>query len=94
MAGVRIALHVTPKAGRDLVAGWRGSELQVHVRAAPESGKANAAACHVIASALDVPPSQVRVLTGRTSRHKQLEVEGVGESAVRAVFGDPPESLW
>jgi hypothetical protein len=94
MAGVRIALHVTPKAGRDEVVGWRGAELQVHVRTAPESGKANDSACRVIASALGVPPTRVRVLRGQVSRHKQVEVEGVDEETTRAVFGEPPEALW
>jgi hypothetical protein len=94
VAGVRIALHVTPKAGRDEVVGWRGSELQVHVRAAPESGKASGAACRVIASALGVPPTSVRVLRGHVSRHKQVEVDGVDGGAVRAVFGEWPEALW
>lgn len=94
MAGNRIALHVTPKAGRDAVVGWRGSELQVHVRAAPESGKASAAACRVIADALGVPPTSVRVLRGHISRHKQVQVDGVDEGAVRAAFGEPPEALW
>jgi len=94
MSGVRIALHVTPKAGRDAVVGWRGSELHVHVRAAPESGKASDAACRVVAAALGVPPTSVGVLRGHVSRHKQVQVDGVDEEAVRAVFGEPPEALW
>lgn len=94
MAGARISLHVTPKAGHDEVVGWRGSELQVHVRAAPESGKANDAARRVIADALGVPPTSVRVLRGHVSRHKQVQVDGVDEAAVRAAFGEPPEALW
>ena len=94
MLGARIALHVTPKAGRDEVVGWRGSELQVHVRTAPESGKASDAACRVIAAALGVPPTNVRVLRGHVSRHKQVQVDGVDADAVRAAFGEPPEALW
>jgi len=94
MAGVRIALHVTPKAGRDAVIGWRGSELQVHVRAAPESGKASDAACRAVAAALGVPPTSVRVLRGHVSRHKQVQVDGVDEDTVLAALGEPPETLW
>ncbi len=37
----RLAVHVTPKSGRDEVVGWRGSELAVRVTAPPEGGKAN-----------------------------------------------------
>ncbi len=92
MASVRIAVHVTPRAARDEVAGWRGSELAVRVTAAPADGKANAAAERVVAAALGVPKSAVAVVRGHTSRHKQLTVEGVDEAEARRVFGEePPE---
>lgn len=91
---MRIAVHVTPKSGRDEVAGWRGGELSVRVTAPPEGGKANAAACRVIAAALGVPKGAVRVVRGEASRHKQLEVDGVGEAEARAAFGTPQEGLF
>lgn len=91
---VRIAVHATPKAGRDEVCGWRGDELSVRVTAAPEGGKANAAVCEVLAKALGVPKSAVRVVRGDTSRHKSVEVEGVGDADVRAAFGEPEERLF
>lgn len=87
---MRIALHVTPRSGRDEVAGWRGGELLVKVTVAPEGGKANTAVCALIARALRVPKSAVSVMRGETSRHKQVEVAGVTEADVRRVFGDPP----
>ena len=91
---MRIAVHVTPKSGRDEIAGWRGGELSVRVTAPPEGGKATAAAGALIASALGVPKGAVRVVRGQTSRHKQLEIDGVGEADVRAIFGEPGERLF
>ena len=90
----RIAVHLTPKSGRDEVAGWRGGELSLRVTAAPEGGKANAAACALVAGALGVPKSAVRVVRGQTSRHKQLEVDGVGETELRTAFGEPEAGLF
>ncbi|MBF4509170.1 MAG: DUF167 domain-containing protein [Aeromicrobium sp.] len=90
---MRIAVHVTPKSGRDEIAGWRGSELAVRVTAPPEGGKANAAVCVVVADALGIPKRDVRVVRGESSRHKQLEVDGVGETEVRAAFGEPEPGL-
>jgi hypothetical protein len=90
---MRIAVHVTPKSGRDEVAGWRGSELAVRVTAPPEGGKANAAACVVVADALGIPKRDVRVVRGESSRRKQLEVDGVGETEVRAAFGETDPGL-
>lgn len=94
MTSLRIALHVTPKSGRDEVAGWRGGELSVRVTAAPESGRATAAACAVVAHALGVPKSSVRVVRGETSRHKQVLIDGVTSDDVTAAFGRPEETLF
>jgi hypothetical protein len=88
---MRIAVHVTPRSARDEVAGWRGGELSVRVRAVPEGGKANTAVCTAVAKALGVPKSAVDVVRGGASRHKQVEVEGVTDADVVRVFGRPPE---
>jgi hypothetical protein len=88
---MRIAVHVTPRSARDEVAGWRGGELSVRVRAVPEDGKANTAVCAAVAKALGVPKSAVDVVRGGASRHKQVEVEGVTDADVVRVFGRPPE---
>lgn len=91
---MRISVHVTPKSVRDEVAGWRGGELSLRVASAPEAGKANAAACTLVAESLHVPKSAVRVVRGQTARHKQLEIDGVSEADVAAVFGAPEPGLF
>lgn len=91
---MRIVVHVTPKSGRDEVAGWRGGELSVKVTAPPEGGKANAAVIAVLASAFGVPKSAVRVVRGASSRHKMFEVDGVGEDDVHRLFGESPDRLF
>ncbi len=90
---MRIAVHVTPKSGRDEVAGWRGGELSLRVTVAPEGGKANAAVCALVARELGIPKSAVTVVRGQSARHKQLEVDGVGASEVAAAFGEPEQGL-
>jgi hypothetical protein len=80
---------VTPRAGRNEVAGWRGDELHVRVTAAPADGKANDAVCVAVAHSLGVPKSAVRVVSGGASRHKTLEAEGVSADDVREAFGQP-----
>jgi len=89
-----LAVHVTPKSGRDEVVGWRGSELSVRVTAAPESGKANSAVCVVVAKRLGVPKTSVRVIRGDISRHKILEISSVDEARIAEEFGAPDESLF
>lgn len=90
----RIAIHVTPKSGRDEVTGWRGGELSLRVTAAPEGGKANAAACALLADRLRVPKRAVRVVRGEQSRHKQIEIDGVGETELTETFGEPEAGLF
>ncbi|MDZ4654431.1 MAG: DUF167 domain-containing protein [Coriobacteriia bacterium] len=84
----RIALHVTPKSGRNEIVGWRGGELSVRVTAPPEDGKANAAVRKLLAGALGVPKTAVRVVRGDTARHKTLEIEGMAEEDLVRTFGN------
>jgi uncharacterized protein len=89
-----IAVVVTPKSGRNEVAGWRGNELVVRVTAAPEGGKANAAVCKTIADALGVAKSHVRVMRGDIARHKIVEIDGLSEGDLRAALGEPDAPLF
>lgn len=91
---MRLAVHVTPRSARDEVAGWRGDELQVRVRAVAEGGKANAAVCAVVARELGLSKSAVVVSRGHTSRHKSLAIEGVSEEAIASAFGEPEDRLF
>jgi uncharacterized protein len=79
-AGVILAVRLTPKAGRDEIAGVDtfGGEavLKARVRAAPEAGRANDALERLIAHWLKVPPSSVKVAQGGKSRLKQVLIEG------------------
>ncbi|PKQ17401.1 MAG: hypothetical protein CVT67_00945 [Actinobacteria bacterium HGW-Actinobacteria-7] len=90
----RIAVHVTPRSGRDEVAGWRGSELSVRVTSPPEDGKANAAVCRTLATSLGVAKSTIKVVRGGGARHKVVEIDGVGDEIIEQVFGRPDESLF
>lgn len=68
--------------------------MAVRVTAPPEGGKANAAVQKVVASALGLPKSSVKVVRGQTARVKALEIDGIDESGIRKVFGEPEQSLW
>ncbi|BAK44156.1 DUF167 domain-containing protein [Eggerthella sp. YY7918] len=78
-----LSVHVTPRAGRDEVAGVKtfpdGEAVCVRVCAPPDGGKANKAVCKLIAEALGIPKSRVNVNAGHTSRRKRLAVECASE---------------
>ena len=79
--GLRIVVRVTPNAGQDRIEGTEirddgGAVLRIRVSAVPDRGKANAAAAQLLAEALAVPKSAVRLISGATARLKTLEIEG------------------
>jgi uncharacterized protein (TIGR00251 family) len=85
--GLRIVVRVTPKSSRDGLDGIveladGRAVLRVRVRAVPEGGKANTAVARLIAKALGVPASTVRIETGETARLKTLLVVGAGDAAL------------
>ncbi|WP_337189342.1 DUF167 family protein [Phenylobacterium sp.] len=91
----RLAVRVTPKGGRDGVDGWAADEagrlvLKVRVSSPPADGAANAAVVALIAKALKVPKSAVRIAAGDTARVKRLEIDGVGPVQIALAFGPPP----
>jgi uncharacterized protein len=78
----RITVRVTPRSGRECIEPGAGGVFVVKVTVAPEDGKANAAVCRLLAGALGVPKSAVRVVRGTTARIKTLEIDGVTEADV------------
>src|SRR6188508_3185786 len=79
--GISVALRVTPRGGRDDIDGIETlangrSVVKVRVRAIAEGGEANRAVTELLARALGVPKRCVRVLSGTTSRQKQVAVDG------------------
>ena len=79
--GISVALRVTPRGGRDDIDGVEilangRSVVKVRVRAIAEGGEANRAVTELLARALGVPKRSVRVLSGTTSRLKQIAVDG------------------
>ncbi len=72
----RVTVRVTPRAGREGLERTPTGELKALVAAPAEGGKANAAVCRLVAEALGVPKSRVRVVRGATARIKVLEIDG------------------
>ena len=79
--GICVALRITPRGGRDDIDGLETLAdgrmvVKVRVRAIAEGGEANRAVTELLAKALGVPKAKVRILSGATSRLKQIAVDG------------------
>jgi uncharacterized protein (TIGR00251 family) len=79
-----IDVRVVPRAQRDEIAGERGGRLLVRVTAPPVEGAANASLCRLVARRAGVPPRQVSIVRGQTSRDKLVRVEGLTDADLRA----------
>ena len=97
--GVSVALRVTPRGGRDDIDGIETLAngrpvVKVRVRAIAEGGEANRAVTELLAKALGVPRARVKILSGVTSRLKQVAIDGdpkvLGE-ALRKVTASRPD---
>ena len=95
--GISVALRVTPRGGRDDIDGLETlangrTVVKVRVRAIAEGGEANRAVTELLAKALGVPKRAVRLLSGATSRLKQVAVDGNPEqlgAALRKLTATP-----
>ena len=79
--GISVALRVTPRGGRDDIDGIETlangrSVVKVRVRAIADGGEANRVVTELIARALGGTKASVRILSGTTSRLKQIAVDG------------------
>ena len=92
--GISVALRVTPRGCRDDIDGIETlangrSVVKVRVRAIAEGGEANRAVMELLAKALGVPKARIKILSGTTSRLKQVAVDGdpkrLGETLRKAV---------
>jgi uncharacterized protein (TIGR00251 family) len=84
---VRFNVRLQPRSSRSGVEGIHGDALRVRVHAPPVEGAANEALVAVLAEALGVARSAIRVVAGATSRNKVVEVTGVTAEAVLALAG-------
>jgi uncharacterized protein (TIGR00251 family) len=97
--GISVALRVTPRGGRDDIDGIETlangrTVIKVRVRAIADGGEANRAVTELLAKAHGVPNERVKILSGTTSRLKQVAVGGdpkmLGE-ALRGLTAGKPE---
>jgi uncharacterized protein (TIGR00251 family) len=80
---VSFSVRVTPRASANEVAGEREGVLLVRVTAPPAEGKANEAVVALLARALDVPRTAVRLERGASARTKRVSVPQAAEAGLR-----------
>jgi uncharacterized protein (TIGR00251 family) len=82
--GLVLSVRLTPKSSRDEITGFETLAdgrmvLKARVRAVPQDGEANAALVRLLAKALHISASAVRVEAGASGRLKTLHLQGDAE---------------
>ncbi len=80
--GVRLTLHVQPRAAQTACAGRHGDAIKVRLAAPPVDGAANDALLRFLAERLGVARGAVALRAGATSRRKVVEVVGLNVDTV------------
>jgi uncharacterized protein YggU (UPF0235/DUF167 family) len=78
----RLRLRVAPGASRSAVVGRHGDGWKVRVAAAPERGRANEALLDLLTVTLAVPRTRLRVVSGKGSRDKIVELAGLDPAEI------------
>lgn len=77
--GIIFQVKVVPAGSKTSIEGVYGDMLKVKLSAAPEKGKANEALIEFLAEKLDVKRKFVKILSGQTSKVKQVAVEQMSQ---------------
>ncbi len=72
-----VPFYVQPRASKTEVVGRHGDAIKVRVKAPPVDGAANEELIRFLARRFKVPRKAVKLVSGSSSRHKQIAIEGV-----------------
>jgi uncharacterized protein (TIGR00251 family) len=86
LADTLIKVRVQPGSSRNEIAGKRDGAVIVRVTAQPADGKANKAACRLLADLCGIPQSRVDIIRGESRRDKVVRLGGLDPGDAAAIF--------
>lgn len=91
--GIRIAVRVTPRGGRDAIGPGTAEHFAARLAAAPVDGAANDALIALVARTFGVAKRDVTLAAGATARLKRLSIKGNSSALAEiaaSLYGSPP----
>ncbi|MBI5346377.1 MAG: YggU family protein [Chlamydiae bacterium] len=83
--GVILFLKVIPKSSFTQIVGIENEYLKVRIKAQPEKNKANTMLIKFLAKLFDIPASQIKILSGETSRLKKILLISASIDKIEAI---------
>lgn len=75
-----IKVKVTPNAPKSQIVGWLNDILKIKIKALAQKGKANKELIRFLAKEWNISKGSIKIIKGRTSRQKLLEIEKLDAS--------------
>jgi uncharacterized protein len=79
---IRLAVKITPNAGRNEITGLKDDVLCIKIGAPPEKGKANKELIGFLAERLGIKKASITIIRGQTSHRKIIAIEGVNQTDI------------
>lgn len=85
--GVRLLLHIQPRAARTEIAGRYGDAIKVRIKSPPIDGLANEELLRFLADRFGVPSGSIELVSGHAARRKSVHVLGVSIEEAERLLG-------
>ena len=85
-SGVRISIHVQPRASRTEIAGVHGDALKIRLTSPPVDGAANEALVIFLTERFALPRNAITIISGAQSRAKVVEITGISAADLRRLL--------
>lgn len=72
-----LEVKITPNASRNEILRWEENLLVIKIKGIPEKGKVNENLIDFLAKVLGIAKSQIKIVGGRASRLKKLNIEEI-----------------
>jgi uncharacterized protein len=79
------SVRVIPRSSKSEIVGEYGDALKVKLNSPPVDGAANAELIKLLAKEFDVSKSQIEILSGQTSKMKQIKISGKQKNALSEI---------
>lgn len=88
-----LEVKITPNAAKNEILRWEGARLVIKIKGVPEKGKVNENLIDFLSKTLKIAKSQIKIVTGHTSRLKKLNIQGVSIEHVLTLVDENASSL-
>ena len=81
-----LEVKITPNASKNEILRWEENRLVIKIQGIPEKGKVNENLISFLARTLGIAKAQIKIVAGRTSRLKKLNIQGVSSEQIKELM--------